>query len=932
MKWKIGDRVLHKNEKKGFLGTIVRIQNEKIGILLDNGNKVLCFSNDDKLLGKGVKKKYSKPIPITKIKNYLKVIKVKRIPKLAPPAADVAKRIIGKYGDRLHDKAICLITPVPELLPLSEVAPKSERLRKFLTKYEPRVATSGLYKHQAKVVTAVQLKRIPNIIMTTATGSGKSLAFWAWAFEILARDENATVIATFPTQALLWGQAHRLADMSKNKVQYGVNDEELNDVFFAGSIKVGDCDIPWSVWYGTFECDIMKQHEKTDAFSRARIRVCTLDKVHWSLMQKKDSDFLSHLSGIIIDEAHSWHGLSGANDRAMIDRLLLSMDVLKEPHPSFFLASATLPKASNFAMTLTGKKEFMEINDTGAAKASLVDASCVPKLLSQTAEHGLLRRYVFLLKPEPKPLVARNVLDIEILGNNANALCFVQSRFVGHLLGKNLIQELMNTDVVVYDADLPVRKRRKLEKELFNDGGKQKVVVGTSALELGVDLPTLDLVVMDDLPPRRCELLQRLGRVGRSSERPGLAVLCLGYSPGDVRLIEEPLKAVAVDDIRPIPLPLHLEIVRLRAMRAAFSEWIHRLKYKEASWKDFNDALEKYFEWAPSYQELNEHLEKVIGDIVDLDEKNWYYKGFRVSASQGKRKMKLDNEKKTIVAMIEDTAIFRDAHPEGIYLGHSGDSYRIKQYIGEWDVATWTSPKGIVLGKYMKGLKHIVVSRENSNLVTRGRWVDRFILGEAKRLVEGHDCPEKGKLTFGVFRFIRKFNGYKEIDLSGRSEERIVSLQEVATRFSEAVKDGNKFPFLSNFSYQTKGWMWIVSRVLDIDTRMKLSPILGPLLHGFFCDAVECAKNDLQVTLDAQAGELRVVDSTPGGNGLCEALLTDDRVTSAWKTAISQVSAQGKKPKESFHRYIAEECRIDSKISAKEVIGAIKLMESAWNG
>ena len=75
-------------------------------------------------------------------------------------------------------------------------------------------------------------------------------------------------------------------------------------------------------------------------------------------------------------------------------------------------------------------------------------------------------------------------------------------------------------------------------------------------LELGVDLPTLDVVVMDDLPSRRCDLIQRLGRVGRSSDRPGLAILCLGYSPSVERLIEEPLPTFAVDEIVPLPLPL----------------------------------------------------------------------------------------------------------------------------------------------------------------------------------------------------------------------------------------------------------------------------------------------------------------------------------------------------------------------------------------
>jgi hypothetical protein len=45
------------------------------------------------------------------------------------------------------------------------------------------------------------------------------------------------------------------------------------------------------------------------------------------------------------------------------------------------------------------------------------------------------------------------------------------------------------------------------------------------------------------------------------------------------------------------------------------------------------------------------------------------------------------------VAVIDDIAIFRDAHPEGVYLGHRGASYRIKRYVGNWNRGTWTSPR-----------------------------------------------------------------------------------------------------------------------------------------------------------------------------------------------------------------------------------------------
>ncbi|AUB83153.1 helicase-related protein [Candidatus Thiodictyon syntrophicum] len=552
--------------------------------------------------------------------------------KLSPPAAYVAEMMIAKYGDRLHEQAVCLTTPVPKLVSLVTAKP-GQSLRGFLKAYEPRVATSGLYEHQAQVIAALRAGTIPNVVMTTATGSGKSLAFWAWVFEILSRDGDATAIATFPTQALLWGQANRLARMSEptSRVRY----DGLEGVCFAGTIALGGVGIPWSVWYGTSGCNYMEAHAKHPAFTQARIRVSTLDKVHWSLMRDKEADFLSCLTGIVVDEAHSWHGLAGASVRAMIDRMRLSMDMLGSDHPAFFLASATLAGAAAFAESLTGEpaSSFLEVDDRGAAKASLVRALDVPALLMAPAKPGLLRRYVLLMQPDPAPLAAREVLgNSDHLGQEANALCFVQSKFVGHRLREDLHRALSGRDVIAYDGDLPPKERRKVEDDLFKEDGNPKIIVGTSALELGVDLPTLDVVLMDDLPPRRSDLIQRLGRVGRSSDRPGLAILCLGYSPSDERLIEEPLATFAVDEMKPLPLPLHLEVVRLRAMSAAFDEWRWRIKMRQATWDDFNVALERYFQWAPDIRELKQRCDEVLGDVVDLDDGAWYYKGFRASA------------------------------------------------------------------------------------------------------------------------------------------------------------------------------------------------------------------------------------------------------------------------------------------------------------
>lgn len=847
----------------------------------------------------------------------------------APPAYHVATRVISKYGDRLHEKAICLTTPVASTEPLARHKLKPA-LAEFVKRYEPRAEADGLYSHQAQVIAALTGSAAPNVVMTTATGSGKSLGFWSWAVHLTSLTRTSNVLATFPTQALLWGQAKRLAAISNPKTL--VEFPKLKGVHFAGVIKLGAVEVPWTVWFGVSGSDEMRAHENSQSFANARLRLSTLDKAEWSLMQEKQADFLSNLRGVIVDEAHVWHGLGGANVRATFNRLQLSIELMGEPRPAFFLASATLADAAEFASQLTGASaaSFTAIEDRSAAKATIVDATDVPDLL---LESGGLRRYVFLLKPNGEAVDARKLVgDADLLGEKANALCFVQSKFIGHRLREDLRGDLPEErDVVVYDGDLPPADRRRLESELFDNNDAAKVIVGTSALELGVDLPALDVVVMDELPARRSDLLQRLGRVGRSADRPGLAILSLDYGPAAERLIEEPLAAVSVAKLKPLQLPLHLEAVRLRSMKAVFAEWDRRVfRTQQVLRSDFKAALKRYFGEAPDADELDEYIEQVLGDLVDLDDGSWFYKGFRVSASQGKIALVLDGTKKK-VAVIEDTQVFRDAHPEGIYLGHGGASFRVERYVGRWDVAQWKSPgSDVVLGKFMKGLDRIIVRAEKPHRATRGRWRDTFSLEESRPL-DGVDTPAQGQLTYGIFTFLRKFDGYRELDLKNGGRPKVVSLAEVTGRFAQAIEEGTDFPFLHNFSYRTTGWKWLVARHLDPEERKRIAPSLSVLLEGFLADAVECSSKDIQVTFVAKEGELRVVDTTPGGNGLSEALLRDGRVSGALSAARKAVRTHGEKNPDTFKRFLAE-YRADTDLTAKEIASALDKLARAWNG
>ena len=89
---------------------------------------------------------------------------------------------------------------------------------------------------------------------------------------------------------------------------------------------------------------------------------------------------------------------------------------------------------------------------------------------------------------------------------------------------------------------------------------------------------------------------------------------------------------------------------------------------------------------------------------------------------------------------------------------------------------------------------------------------------------------------------------------------------------------------------------------------------------------------DLQIKLDLEESELQVLDSTPGGNGLSEALLTEDRMMAALQKCEKTLSKyKGKAGSQKFEKYIMDLCRDEPAYSAKEVEDVVKWLYANWS-
>ena len=830
-------------------------------------------------------------------------------------AARVAAALIARFGKQICEKAVCLRTSVPKRIALMDVG-LPVVVRRFIEQFDPAAAQLGLYEHQAEVLRPLSTGEMHDTLLTSATGSGKSLALWGFLVQAITARNDSTALACFPTQALLWGQVERLRRASEpdSLVEY-------QGQCYAGTVRLGRDTLSWTAWHGVSDSVIMARHEKSDAFRQARIRLTTVDKVHWSLMKEEHAYFLSRLTALALDEAHVWQGAVGANVRAMLNRLHASLELHRKGRPGLFLASATLADATAFAAQLVGRspRDFHHVDDGGSTEASEVSAIEVPNLIRNASKEDSLQRFVLCVNPFPSRVAAQTLLeDVELMSGPASALCFVQNKFAGHRLGRDLSQRVPSRQTLVYDGDLPAQDRRILEQQFLSKAAAGRTIIGTSALELGIDLPDLDVVLMDQLPARQSELLQRLGRVGRRAGAPGLCVLCLDHSPLAQRLADSPGPALSTSTITGMSLPLHLEHVRLRAMKAFLTEWAWMVRRRTVRSAEVSQALLRAFGESVTEQELDQRIEARIGDLVDRSDKQWFYQQFRPSLVGGKIPL-VRRDTGQSVALINGASIYRDAHPEGVYLAHQGERFRVVSY-------RMKPSRGSALGKekssaaFVSRVDQIVVDAEQRQVATRGKWREHVqLLEKQSPMVTGRRSPSSA-IEYGKWEWNRRFDGYEEYDLGGKGSPREISLSEIVTRYRAAAGTSDAIPFLPEQRYRTLGWRCKLGDAIPVGPLgTALAAAITELLSAHFCSAVECSADDLHTLVFPKTSELLVLDRAPGGNGLSEALLRPSCLPSILGQVEQEVRRFIGQPEDWFFLFLNERGRCPIAVSPQDV-------------
>lgn len=341
--------------------------------------------------------------------------------------------------------------------------------------------TGGVYAHQSDAI-AASLGG-DDVCLATATASGKSLVFMAVAVHHLVLDRRAVALAIYPTRALIADQLEKWnALLSPLGEEAAIIDGGVKPVAAREAI-----------------------------LRRCRVVLMTPDVVHaWLLPsagQPVVGRFLDGLRVLIADEAHAYEGVFGTNVAYLFRRITSAA-----PDFRLIASTATIAEPAAHLRALTGREcRIFDDDDDGSARPHratlLAEGAGGPDVLvpfmRALAIEGSLR---FLVFADSRKMVETLVARLRRGDGDAEDEDGVEP-IAEHVLPYRL----------GYEED----DRREIQAAL--KAGKLRGVVTTSALELGLDIGDLDVVVLAGLPPSMKSFWQRAGRVGRRG--PGVCVI-----------------------------------------------------------------------------------------------------------------------------------------------------------------------------------------------------------------------------------------------------------------------------------------------------------------------------------------------------------------------------------------------------------------------
>ncbi len=366
-----------------------------------------------------------------------------------------------------------------------------------------RRGISRLYTHQRECYS--HARKGSNVVVVTPTASGKTLCYNLPVLQTLLEDKEARALYLFPTKALSQDQQ-----------------SELNGIVLGGSLSIKvntyDGDTPSSI--------------RVAARDSGRIVISNPDMLHTGILPNhpKWIKFISALKFVVIDEIHIYRGVFGSHMTNVVRRLK-RIARFYGSDPVFICSSATIGNPLELAeRVIEGEAVLVDKNGAPGGGKNIVLYN--PPVVDRV--QGIRRGVV---------LESKN-LAVDFLKKNIKTIVFARSRVRTELIASyirsalsNVYNENRRINVESYRGGYLPNERRAIEKGLRE--GTVQGVVSTNALELGIDIGSLDVSILAGLPGSIASSWQQAGRAGRRNT-VSLAVMIASASPTDQYIIRHP--------------------------------------------------------------------------------------------------------------------------------------------------------------------------------------------------------------------------------------------------------------------------------------------------------------------------------------------------------------------------------------------------------
>ncbi len=523
-------------------------------------------------------------------------------------------------------------------------APLPRELNPGLVEALARRGVERLYSHQAEAYEAVRRGR--HLVVVTPTASGKTLCFNLPVLQRLLEHPEKRALYLYPTKALAQDQ---LAEL--------------------GALKSG---LPIEIRVDTYDGDT-PPGRRTAIREGGHVVMTNPDMLHTGLLphHTRWRRLFSSLEFVVIDELHTYRGLFGSQVANVIRRLK-RICAFYGSHPQFICASATIRNPLELAKRLLEEDDIALVDRNGAPHGERRLVFYNPPLLSR--DLGIRRSSMLEARRIASPWIRSGVQTI----------VFCRSRLQVEVMLSYLREDLAprldaSKRVRGYRAGYLPLHRREIEAGLRN--GEITAVVSTNALELGIDIGSLQCAVLVGYPGTIASTWQQLGRAGRRSGSVGVFVA--SSSPLDQFIVRHPEYFLGTDPEEGLIDPDNLLLLAAHLQAGLFE--LPFMDDEKLGAADVRDLLKLFEEdgsatrsagrwfWSRQAFPAEEiHLRRILADNVVI-----------IDTSQPRPQVIGEMDQFTAPVLL---------HEEAVYL-HEGAQYHVdrldwdekKAYVLDWD-------------------------------------------------------------------------------------------------------------------------------------------------------------------------------------------------------------------------------------------------------